>query len=181
MKSKISYQPGFHEFWAWLKGVALPNEHEKAMFSTGAGLSPNCTSPMSTAQTKRNGKQRLNLLSVHFRPQVLHLGDVQYMFIWLYQPCPRHQLLLCLHQYQLEPFSYCGEFKGEGQVSVSSLHRTEERQFWIGFNKRNPLNAGSWEWSDGTPVSLSDPEGEKMNSKQVALEPLDRSSQWTWK
>lgn len=64
----------------------------------------------------------------------------------------------CPRQYWLEPFSYCGEFNGEGQVSLSSLHRTEERQFWIGFNKRNPLNAGSWEWSDGTPVSLSDPE-----------------------
>lgn len=35
------------------------------------------------------------------------------------------------------------------------LYRTEERQFWIGFNKRNPLSAGSWKWSDGTPVSFS--------------------------
>ncbi|EMP38729.1 Integrin beta-6, partial [Chelonia mydas] len=30
--------------------------------------------------------------------------------------------------------------------------RAEERQFWIGFNKRNPLSGGTWEWSDGTPV-----------------------------
>ncbi|XP_023384252.1 secretory phospholipase A2 receptor [Pteropus vampyrus] len=35
------------------------------------------------------------------------------------------------------------------------FHGTEERQFWIGFNKRNPLSAGSWEWSDGTPVVSS--------------------------
>uniref|UniRef100_A0A452HA76 Secretory phospholipase A2 receptor n=1 Tax=Gopherus agassizii TaxID=38772 RepID=A0A452HA76_9SAUR len=30
--------------------------------------------------------------------------------------------------------------------------RAEERQFWIGFNKRNPLSGGTWVWSDGTPV-----------------------------
>ncbi|XP_019409583.1 PREDICTED: secretory phospholipase A2 receptor isoform X2 [Crocodylus porosus] len=30
--------------------------------------------------------------------------------------------------------------------------RAEERQFWIGFNKRNPMSGGSWQWSDGTPV-----------------------------
>uniref|UniRef100_A0A8D2L8M6 Phospholipase A2 receptor 1 n=1 Tax=Varanus komodoensis TaxID=61221 RepID=A0A8D2L8M6_VARKO len=29
----------------------------------------------------------------------------------------------------------------------------EERQFWIGLNKRNPLSGGSWEWSDGTSVA----------------------------
>eukprot|EP00062_Callorhinchus_milii_P005644 gi/632945349/ref/XP_007888015.1/ PREDICTED: secretory phospholipase A2 receptor [Callorhinchus milii] len=28
----------------------------------------------------------------------------------------------------------------------------EERWFWIGFSKRNPVSAGSWEWSDGSPV-----------------------------
>ncbi|XP_025019072.1 secretory phospholipase A2 receptor, partial [Python bivittatus] len=33
------------------------------------------------------------------------------------------------------------------------FHTDDERQFWIGFNKRNPLSKGSWEWSDGTPVS----------------------------
>ncbi|XP_062972559.1 secretory phospholipase A2 receptor [Elgaria multicarinata webbii] len=29
----------------------------------------------------------------------------------------------------------------------------EERQFWIGLNKRNPLSGGSWQWSDGTSVA----------------------------
>ncbi|KAL7991694.1 hypothetical protein Chor_015950 [Crotalus horridus] len=33
------------------------------------------------------------------------------------------------------------------------FHIDDERQFWIGFSKRNPLSGGSWEWSDGTPVS----------------------------
>ncbi|XP_069791497.1 secretory phospholipase A2 receptor isoform X2 [Narcine bancroftii] len=30
--------------------------------------------------------------------------------------------------------------------------REEERWFWIGFNKRNPTSAGSWKWSDGSPI-----------------------------
>ncbi|XP_026530148.1 secretory phospholipase A2 receptor-like [Notechis scutatus] len=33
------------------------------------------------------------------------------------------------------------------------FHTDDGRQFWIGFNKRNPLSGGAWEWSDGTPVS----------------------------
>ncbi|XP_034281924.1 secretory phospholipase A2 receptor isoform X1 [Pantherophis guttatus] len=33
------------------------------------------------------------------------------------------------------------------------FHTDDERQFWIGFNKRNPLSGRAWEWSDGTPVS----------------------------
>ncbi|XP_039184359.1 secretory phospholipase A2 receptor isoform X3 [Crotalus tigris] len=33
------------------------------------------------------------------------------------------------------------------------FHIDDERQFWIGFSKRNPLSGRSWEWSDGTPVS----------------------------
>ncbi|XP_061200171.1 integrin beta-6 isoform X9 [Neopsephotus bourkii] len=37
--------------------------------------------------------------------------------------------------------------------------RTEERQFWIGFNKRNLLSGGTWQWSDRTPVVSSFLEG----------------------
>lgn len=33
-------------------------------------------------------------------------------------------------------------------------YRTEERQFWIGFNKRNALSGGTWQWSDKTPVTI---------------------------
>ncbi|KAG5852543.1 hypothetical protein ANANG_G00063540 [Anguilla anguilla] len=32
---------------------------------------------------------------------------------------------------------------------------TENRMFWIGFNKRNPQSEGAWEWSDRTPVVMS--------------------------
>lgn len=97
------------------------------------------------------------------------MGDVLYMFTWPDQPCPQHHMLPARINTDLSCFHTAVNFSGEGQVSVSSLHRTEERQFWIGFNKRNPLNAGSWEWSDGTPVSLSNPE--KMQWIQ---------SRWPW-
>ncbi|MGH0162833.1 UNVERIFIED_CONTAM: hypothetical protein FKN15_052113 [Acipenser sinensis] len=32
---------------------------------------------------------------------------------------------------------------------------SEERLFWAGFNKRNPLSGAAWEWSDGTAVVSS--------------------------
>lgn len=31
--------------------------------------------------------------------------------------------------------------------------RTEGRWFWVGLNKRDPEHPGSWQWSDGSPVS----------------------------
>uniref|UniRef100_A0A8C9SHM3 Phospholipase A2 receptor 1 n=1 Tax=Scleropages formosus TaxID=113540 RepID=A0A8C9SHM3_SCLFO len=37
----------------------------------------------------------------------------------------------------------------------SMFDGTEGRWFWVGFTKRNPESAGSWEWSDGTPVASS--------------------------
>ncbi|KAM6178327.1 secretory phospholipase A2 receptor [Rhynchocyon petersi] len=55
----------------------------------------------------------------------------------------------------LASFAHIEEEIFVNELLHSKFNWTEERQFWIGFNKRNPLNAGSWEWSDGTPVVSS--------------------------
>ncbi|XP_062962552.1 LOW QUALITY PROTEIN: secretory phospholipase A2 receptor [Cynocephalus volans] len=55
----------------------------------------------------------------------------------------------------LASFAHIEEENFVNKLLHSKFNWTEERQFWIGFNKRNPLNAGSWEWSDGTPVVSS--------------------------
>uniref|UniRef100_A0A8C6RK96 Secretory phospholipase A2 receptor n=1 Tax=Nannospalax galili TaxID=1026970 RepID=A0A8C6RK96_NANGA len=55
----------------------------------------------------------------------------------------------------LASFAHIEEENFVNELLHSKFNQTEERQFWIGFNKRNPLNSGSWEWSDGTPVVSS--------------------------
>ncbi|XP_066201349.1 secretory phospholipase A2 receptor isoform X3 [Saccopteryx leptura] len=55
----------------------------------------------------------------------------------------------------LASFAHIEEENFVNKLLLSKFNRTEERQFWIGFNKRNPLTAGSWEWSDRTPVVSS--------------------------
>ncbi|XP_045154042.1 secretory phospholipase A2 receptor [Echinops telfairi] len=55
----------------------------------------------------------------------------------------------------LASFGHIEEENFVNELLHSKFNRTEERQFWIGLNKRNTLNAGSWEWSDGTPVVSS--------------------------
>lgn len=55
----------------------------------------------------------------------------------------------------LASFAHIEEENFVNKLLHSKFNRTEERQFWIGFNKRNPLNVGSWEWSDKTPVVSS--------------------------
>ncbi|XP_036092844.1 secretory phospholipase A2 receptor isoform X1 [Rousettus aegyptiacus] len=55
----------------------------------------------------------------------------------------------------LASFAHIEEENFVNMLLHSKFNWTEERQFWIGFNKRNPLSAGSWEWSDGTPVVSS--------------------------
>nr|XP_054404647.1 secretory phospholipase A2 receptor isoform X3 [Pongo abelii] len=55
----------------------------------------------------------------------------------------------------LASFAHIEEENFVNELLYSKFNWTEERQFWIGFNKRNPLNAGSWEWSDRTPVVSS--------------------------
>ncbi|XP_049744743.1 secretory phospholipase A2 receptor isoform X1 [Elephas maximus indicus] len=55
----------------------------------------------------------------------------------------------------LASFAHTEEENFVNELLHSKFNWTEERQFWIGFNKRNPQNADSWEWSDGTPVVSS--------------------------
>lgn len=50
-------------------------------------------------------------------------------------------------------------FNSNSSLSLSSdpvyvRFRTAGRWFWVGLNKRDPERLGSWEWSDGSPVSV---------------------------
>ncbi|XP_020653995.3 secretory phospholipase A2 receptor isoform X1 [Pogona vitticeps] len=53
----------------------------------------------------------------------------------------------------LASFTHAFEEDFLNKLLNTMFHIDEERQFWIGLNKRNPLSGGSWEWSDGTPVA----------------------------
>ncbi|XP_054978280.1 LOW QUALITY PROTEIN: secretory phospholipase A2 receptor [Sorex araneus] len=55
----------------------------------------------------------------------------------------------------LASFAHIEEENFVNKLLYLRFNRTEERQFWVGFNKRNPLSPGSWKWSDGTPVVSS--------------------------
>ncbi|ELW47107.1 Integrin beta-6 [Tupaia chinensis] len=64
----------------------------------------------------------------------------------------------------LASFAHIEEENFVNKLLYSKFNRTEERQFWIGFNKRNFWNFDSWEWSDGTPIpSHNTTEAEKHN------------------
>ncbi|XP_075685466.1 secretory phospholipase A2 receptor isoform X2 [Rhinoderma darwinii] len=41
------------------------------------------------------------------------------------------------------------------ELLSTMFNRDKKREFWIGFNKRNPSAKDSWEWSDGSPVVSS--------------------------
>ncbi|XP_042730749.1 secretory phospholipase A2 receptor isoform X2 [Lagopus leucura] len=55
----------------------------------------------------------------------------------------------------LASFSHVYEETFLNNLLYTIFDRTEERQFWIGFNKRNPFSGGTWQWSDKTPVVAS--------------------------
>lgn len=131
----------------WLKSAAIPYKHEKIVFWIWVHFSPNCMSSKSTP----------------YKPRVIgsHSSDFAYRkhsvnVHWLDRSCQEHQLFpvhINTLKYYLNLLHFVVNWVGRAKFLF--FHRTEERQFWIGFNKRNPLNAGSWEWSDGTPVSFS--------------------------
>ncbi|XP_054031206.1 secretory phospholipase A2 receptor [Dryobates pubescens] len=55
----------------------------------------------------------------------------------------------------LASFSHIYEETFLNNLLYTNFDRVEERQFWIGFNKRNWLSGGTWQWSDRTPVVSS--------------------------
>uniref|UniRef100_A0A8C5QU27 Phospholipase A2 receptor 1 n=1 Tax=Leptobrachium leishanense TaxID=445787 RepID=A0A8C5QU27_9ANUR len=55
----------------------------------------------------------------------------------------------------LVSFSHLEEEKFVEELLSTMFHPYEKRQFWIGFNNRNPTGEDSWQWSDGTPVVSS--------------------------
>ena len=55
----------------------------------------------------------------------------------------------------LASFSHVYEETFLNNLLYTIFDRTEERQFWIGFNRRNPFSGGTWQWSDRTPVVAS--------------------------
>ncbi|XP_042179949.1 secretory phospholipase A2 receptor isoform X2 [Oncorhynchus tshawytscha] len=75
----------------------------------------------------------------------------------------------------------------------SMFDGTEGRWFWVGLNKRDPQSAGSWEWSDGTPVvsSFIEDKNEEDDRRSCAVysdltngllpQPCDTKHEWICK
>ncbi|XP_053155223.1 secretory phospholipase A2 receptor [Hemicordylus capensis] len=55
----------------------------------------------------------------------------------------------------LASFTHVSEEDFISKLLNTMFHNVEDRQFWIGLTKRNQLSGGSWEWSDGTPVTFA--------------------------
>ncbi|XP_033899686.3 secretory phospholipase A2 receptor isoform X1 [Acipenser ruthenus] len=55
----------------------------------------------------------------------------------------------------LVSFSHYEEENFLNGILQNMFNSSEERLFWAGFNKRNPLSGAAWEWSDGTAVVSS--------------------------
>ncbi|XP_063789727.1 secretory phospholipase A2 receptor isoform X2 [Pseudophryne corroboree] len=95
-------------------------------------------------------------------------------FTWDTEPSLQHCYKVFHHENLLrkrtwqEAEDMCQDF-GAHLISFSNLEEQtfiiellntmftpgQKRQFWTGFNKRNPSSEGSWEWTDGTPVVSS--------------------------
>ncbi|XP_036003691.1 C-type mannose receptor 2 isoform X1 [Fundulus heteroclitus] len=67
----------------------------------------------------------------------------------------------------------------EEQFILQVLHETfgeseehEQQWFWIGLNRRNPMDNGSWKWSDGLPLTYQNFGRYHYNNRQCAAADL---------
>lgn len=47
---------------------------------------------------------------------------------------------------------------GDDATARRESEEHEQHWFWIGLNRRNPMDNGSWKWSDGLVVSDKKPQ-----------------------
>ncbi|XP_053554326.1 secretory phospholipase A2 receptor [Bombina bombina] len=92
----------------------------------------------------------------------------------------------------LVSFAHIDEENFLTELLETMFHQHEDRQFWIGFNKRNPSSEGSWEWSDGAVVvspflkDMSEIDGTRncaafKGNKTVVSLPCDSKLEWICK
>ncbi|XP_062869501.1 secretory phospholipase A2 receptor [Trichomycterus rosablanca] len=93
----------------------------------------------------------------------------------------------------LASFHYYKDQQFVKQMLTKMFDSTEGRWFWVGFTKRDPLSAGAWEWSDGTPVvtSFLEDRNEEVGNHECAVysditntlipRPCDSKHEWICK
>ncbi|KAM3625162.1 uncharacterized protein V6R79_007800 [Siganus canaliculatus] len=94
---------------------------------------------------------------------------------------------------QLASFSYYEEQVFVKKLLSTMFEGSESRWFWVGLNKRDPENPGTWEWSDGSMVMTSfiDNKNEEDDIRNCAVysdlknalmpQPCDTRHEWICK